>query len=64
MHFALFDDIYKVFVILSVIFTEVKQTFIDFKPNFCRKTKTAVVIENECTLFSKEAKATDLDVEI
>ena len=64
MHFALFDDIYKVFVILSVIFTEVKQTFIDFKPNFCRKTKTAVVIENVCTLFFKEAKATDLDVEI
>ena len=62
MHFALFDDIYKVFVILSVIFTEVKQTFIDFKPNFCRKT--AVVIENVCTLFFKEAKATDLDVEI
>ena len=47
-----------------MIFTEVKQTFIDFKPNFCRKTKTAVVIENECTLFSKETKATDLDVEI
>ena len=54
MHFALFDDIYKVFVILSVIFTEVKQTFIDFKPNFCRKTKTAVVIENVFYLLKKQ----------
>ena len=54
MHFALFDDIYKVFVILSVIFTQVKQTFIDFKPNFCRKTKTAVVIENVFYFLKKQ----------